>query len=91
MATPSGGSKEQLGAETEEGNSPAACGSHNLDTVLFIGLHTLPRGLSMKPSGQSACKLPISQCTLQAPVRGPLQALANNGCEAPLTAQRSRW
>ena len=87
MATPSGGSKEQLGAETEEGNSPAACGSHNLDTVLFTGLHTLPRGLSMKPSGQPACKLPISQCTLQALCVAPCKLLQT----MDVTAQRSRW
>jgi len=83
-ATSSRGNEEQLGAEIEDTNSQAACGSHNLDTVLFIGLQTLPRGLSTKPSGQPACKPPISQCTLQAPVHDPLQALANDVCEALL-------
>lgn len=81
------GSEEQLRAETEDANSQAACGSHNLDTVLFTGLQTLPRGLSMKPSEQPTCKPPISPCTLQAPVGDPLQALANDVCVGP--AQRT--
>lgn len=38
----------------------------------------------MKPSGQPTCKPPISPCTLQAPVRDRLQALANDVCEALL-------